>query len=331
MDVEQPSPGPGQVAIQIGSASFCHSDLELLHLPDNVPGIPLPVTLGHEMAGWIGAVGDGVRGWEVGRPVAVYIIQGCGWCRACEAGLDNVCEQGVIHTPGVHYDGGVAEWMVVDARRIVPLDGVDVRTAAPLTDAGLTAYHAVEWIRARLEPGVTVLVLGVGGLGHLALQIVAAISAARIVAVDVDPAKVDLAKRLGAEAAFVSGADTAEAIRDVNGGRPVDVVLDFAGVQATVDLGTDVIARNGMMVITGMGGGQVPLIHGFGGPARRVPQETPVVTSFAGNRADLYRVLDLARRGLIHVETTAFALTDAPKAFAALAAGEVLGRAVINP
>lgn len=331
VDVDEPSPGPGQVAVRIGSASFCHSDLELLHLPANVPGIPVPVTLGHEMAGWIDAVGDGVIGWEVGQPVAVYIIQGCGWCRACETGRDNVCENGVIRTPGVHYDGGVAERMVVDARQLVPLDGVDVATAAPLTDAGLTAYHAVEWVRPRLRPGATVLVIGVGGLGHLALQIVATTSASRLLAADIDPAKVDLATRLGAEAAFVSGPVTADAVRDANDGRPIDVVLDFAGVQPSIDLGVDVVARGGMMVVTGMGGGQVPLVHGFGGPDRRVPPETPVVASFAGSRADLHGVVALARRGLVRVESTAFPLADAPKAFAAFAAGDLVGRAVINP
>ncbi|HKE72344.1 MAG TPA: alcohol dehydrogenase catalytic domain-containing protein [Acidimicrobiales bacterium] len=331
VDVDEPSPGPGQVGLRIGSASFCHSDLELLHLPDNVPGIPVPVTLGHEMAGWIDALGDGVAGWEVGQPVAVHIIQGCGRCAACEVGRDNLCEQGVIRTPGVHYDGGVAERMVVDARQLVPLDGVDAAVAAPLTDAGLTAHHAVEWARPWLGPTASVLVIGVGGLGHLGLQIVSATSAARVLAADIDAAKVDLATRLGAEAAFVAGPDTAEAVLDANGGHQIDVVLDFAGVQASVDLGVDVIRRGGTLVVTGMGGGQVPLVHGFGGPTRRVPPETPVVASFAGARADLHGALGLARRGLLRVEATAFALADAPKALAAFAAGDVVGRAVINP
>jgi len=331
VDVDVPEPGPGQAAVRIGSASFCHSDLELLALPANVPGIPLPVTLGHEMAGWIDALAPDVEGWEVGTPVAVHIIQGCGECPACITGRHNVCDRGVVRTPGVHYDGAMAERMVVDARHLIALDGVDPTTAAPLTDAGLTAYHAVEWGRPRMTPGATVLVVGVGGLGHLAVQIVAATTGATIFAVDVDEARVALAERLGASRGFVARSGLSVDVRSANGGRAVDVVLDFVGSQATVDLDADVARRGGMIVVAGMGGGVVPFVHGFGGPARRVPPETPVVASFAGARSDLVAVLALARRGLLHVEATTFSLLDAPRAFADVAQGRVLGRAVVVP
>jgi propanol-preferring alcohol dehydrogenase len=331
VDVDDPEPGPGQVALRIASASFCHSDLELLALPANVPGIPLPVTLGHEMAGWVEAVGPDVDSWEVGTPVAVHIIQGCGECPACITGRHNVCDRGVLRTPGVHYDGAMAERMVVDARHLIALDGVDPTIAAPLTDAGLTAYHAVEWGRPRMGPGATVLVVGVGGLGHLAVQIVAATSASTIFAVDVDVARVALAERLGAFRAFVAGPGLVGDVRAANGGRPVDVVLDFVGSQETVELDADLARRGGMIVVAGMGGGVVPFVHGFGGPARRVPPETPVVASFAGARSDLVGVLALARRGVLHVEATTFPLVDAPRAFAEFAAGGVLGRAVVVP
>jgi alcohol dehydrogenase, propanol-preferring len=331
VDVSPAEPGPGQVVLRIGSASFCHSDLELLHLPASVPGIPMPVTLGHEMAGWIDWIGEDVNGWEVGQPVAVYIIEGCGFCPACRSGRDNVCEKGVIRTPGVHYDGGVAERMVVDAHRLVPIGEIDMKVAAPLTDAGLTSYHAVELARPFLDSTATVLIIGIGGLGHLGLQIVKATTAARVIATDIDDAKVELAKRLGADTALVSGPDAVAAILEANRGRSVDVVLDFVGTQPSVDLGVDVIKRGGMMVVTGMGGGQVPLIHGFGGPERRVPPETRVVASFAGDRSDLYGVLALARRGLVEVECSSFPLDDVSQAWADFAAGKVVGRVVINP
>jgi alcohol dehydrogenase, propanol-preferring len=330
VDVPAADPEPGQVVLRIGSASFCHSDLELRHLPANVPGIPVPVTLGHEMAGWIEGIGADVKGWEIGQPVAVYIIEGCGFCPACQRGRDNVCENGVIRTPGVHYDGGVAERMVVDARRLLPLDGVEMTTAAPLTDAGLTSYHAVKLAAPFLDSTATVLIVGIGGLGHLGLQIVKATTGARVIAADIDDEKVKLASRLGADSALLSGPDSA-AIRGVNGGRSVDAVLDFAGTQASVDLGVDVIKRGGIMVVTGMGGGQVPVIHGFGGPARRVPVETRVVASFAGDRSDLYGVLALARRGLIEVECSSYPLNETPRAWADFASGKAVGRVVINP
>lgn len=331
MDVPEPEPGPGQVGLRIASASFCHSDIELLALPANVPGMPVPVTLGHELAGWVDSLGPGVDGWEIGTPVAVHIIAGCRRCPACISGRHNVCEGGVIRTPGVHYDGGMAERTVVHAGDLVELDGVDPSTAAPLTDAGLTAHHAVEWSRPLLGPRSVVLLIGVGGLGHLGLQIVAATSAASVIAVDVDPARVALAERLGATRAFISGPVVAEAVRDAAGGRGVDVVLDFVGTQDSVDLAVDVVRRGGMIVVTGMGGGVVPIMHGFGGPSRRVPPETPVVASFAGDRMDLVGVLGLARRGLVHVESTSFPLSGAAAAFAQFGAGRVLGRTLVVP
>jgi propanol-preferring alcohol dehydrogenase len=289
------------------------------------------VTLGHELAGWIESLGEGVTGWDVGQPVAVYIVQGCGRCEACDKGRDNLCKRGVFRSPGVHYDGGIAEKTVVDARQLVPLEGVDPALASPYTDAGLTAYGGVEWARPHLYPGSTALVLGVGGLGHLGVQILAATSAARIIAVDIVQAKVELAKRLGADAGVLSGPDAQVEILDANEGRPVDVVLDFTGVQQTIDIGIDTISRGGMMVVVGMGGGAVPVVFGFNSPERRLPANTPLVTSQGGTRDDLLRVLDLARRNLVHIESTSYSLRDAPKALAALAAGELVGRAVINP
>ena len=331
VEVDRPVPGAGQVLIRVGSASFCHSDLELRQLPANVPGIPLPVTLGHEFAGYVEELGPGVSGWQRGDEVAVHIIEGCGRCRACGTGRDNLCERGVIRTPGVHYDGGVAEYAVVEARNLLALDGVAMDIASPLTDAGLTAHHAVEWARPLLDASATALVVGVGGLGHLGLQIVAATSAARVLAVDVDPAKVKLALQLGAAAAMCVGADTAADVLDANGGQRVTVVLDFVGAQPTVDLAADVVMRGGMVVVAGMGGGVVPISHGFGATGRRIPPETPVVTSFAGGRLDLQSVLALARRGLLHVETTNYALDDAATAFADFEAGRVVGRATMTP
>jgi alcohol dehydrogenase, propanol-preferring len=331
MTIPDPDPGRSDVTIRIGSASFCHSDLELLDLPPNVPGIPLPLTLGHEMAGWIETTGTAVTGWEVGQPVAVYIIEGCGWCLMCQTGRENLCQRGTIRTPGVHYDGGVAEYMVIDAARLVPLDDVDMAVAAPLTDAGLTSFHAVELARPYLDAASSVLVVGIGGLGHLGLQILAASSAARIIAVDVDNARLDLARRLGADACVVAGSQASQLVKEANHGRAVDVVLDFAGVQASVDLGVDVVKRGGLMVVTGMGGGMVPVVHGFGGPERRLPPETAVVTSFAGSRADLHGVIALTQKGLINVESTQYPLEEVERAWAGFATGNGIGRVVINP
>jgi propanol-preferring alcohol dehydrogenase len=332
-EVPEPVPGPGQVVVQVGAAGACHSDLHLMHEfePGLLPWSP-PFTLGHENAGWVHAVGDGVRGVEVGQPVAVVGAWGCGTCSHCLDGLETYCERpDLAPVPsgggGLGLDGGMAEYLLVPAaRHLVPLpDGLDPVGAAPLTDAGLTPYHAVRRSQAKLGPTATAVVIGIGGLGHLAVQVLKATSAARVVAVDSRESARDLAVECGADLALPPGEDLVTSIRDFAHGRGADVVIDCVGSDETLAASAACARQLGDVTVVGLGGGTLPVSF-FG-----LPYEVSVQTTYWGNRRELVEVLDLGARGLLHAETTLYTLGDAPRAYEDLAHGTVRGRAVVVP
>ncbi|RBM12653.1 alcohol dehydrogenase [Prauserella sp. PE36] len=332
-DVEEPRPGPGQVVVRIAGAGVCHSDLHLMHdfEPGQLPWGP-PFTLGHENAGWVHALGEGVTGLAPGQPVAVYGPWGCGVCRNCRVGVETYCEnpEGAPAPGGgggLGVDGGMAELMLVPhARHVVPVpEGLDPVLAAPLTDAGLTPYHAVRRSWPKLVPGSTAVVIGVGGLGHLALQIVKATTAARVIGVDAREEALTHARELGADLALPSGDDTAARIRDVTRGVGADVVIDCVGNDATLALGAACARQLGDLTIVGIGGGTLPVSF------FTLPYELSVQTTYWGSRPELIEVLDLAARGLLRTTVTRFAFDEAPEAYARLARGELTGRAVVTP
>jgi len=324
--IPQPEPGPGEVLVRVGAAGVCHSDLHIIDAPDAL-GMPVPLTLGHENAGWIEALGAGVAGFERGDAVAIYGIVGCGRCVACLAGRDNACRRIPPGGIGLSRDGGMAEFVVVPARQLIPIGDLDVAQAAPLTDAGVTPYHAIVVTRRGLRPSATCVVIGVGGLGHMAVQILAATTASRIVAVDVRKEALALAREVGAHHAIQSNDDTVRAIRDLVGPSPggADVVLDCVGSPATVDTARAVVTTGGDIAIVGLGGGALPV--GFG----TIAMETRVSVPFWGTRAELAEVIALAQRGRIRAHVERFSLTDVRHAYDSLRAGRVNGRAVVIP
>ncbi len=332
-DVDRPEPGPGEVLVQIGGAGACHSDLHLMHdfEAGTLPWAP-PFTLGHENAGWVHTLGPGVRGPEVGTPVAVVGAWGCGSCQHCLSGLETYCEA-PQNAPvpggggGLGLDGGMAEYLLVpSSRHLVELpDGLDPVHAAPLTDAGLTPYHAVRRSREKLGPGSTVTVIGVGGLGHLAVQILKATSAARVVAIDPRENARDLAKLYGADAVAAPGDGAFEAVRETSHGLGSDVVLDFVGSDETLALAVAGARQLADITIVGIAGGTLPVSF-FG-----LPYEVSVQTTYWGNRAELHEVLDLAARGLLRAEISRSELAEATVAYAQLEMGAIEGRAVVVP
>ncbi|NHC15542.1 NAD(P)-dependent alcohol dehydrogenase [Motilibacter deserti] len=333
VEVPDPTPGPGQVVVRVGGAGACHSDLHLMHdfEAGTVPWHP-PFTLGHENAGWVHAVGDGVTHVRVGQPVAVYGPWGCGTCARCRMGVETLCEN-VLQSPapggggGLGVDGGMADLMLVpDVRHVVPLpDGLEPATAAPLTDAGLTPYHAVRRSWSKLPPGSFAVVIGVGGLGHVAVQILKATTATTVIAVDQRPEALELARRHGADHTVASGEGAAAAIREITRGLGADVVLDCVGADATLALGATVARPLGDLTIVGIGGGSLPVSF-FG-----VPYEVSIQTIYWGSRSELVEVLELGARGLVQPQITTYPLDEAPEAYRKLAAGEVAGRAVVVP
>jgi propanol-preferring alcohol dehydrogenase len=333
VEVDEPTPGPGQVVVKIGGAGACHSDLHLMHdfEAGAVPWNP-PFTLGHENAGWVHALGDGVTGLTVGQPVAVYGPWGCGTCARCRVGVDPYCEN-IAEAPvpggggGLGLDGGMAEYMLVPhARHVVPLpEGLDPVAAAPLTDAGLTPYHAIRRSWQKLGPTSTAVVIGVGGLGHVGVQILKATTATRVIAVDTREEALKLGAEFGADLTMLSGEDTAQEIRRATGGRGADVVLDFVGVDVTLALGAAAARTVGDLTIVGIGGGTLPVSY-FG-----VPYEVSVQTTYWGSRPELVEVLDLGARGLVRPKSSTFRLDEAVVAYRKMRDGTLEGRAVVVP
>ena len=330
-EVPVPEPGPGEVVVRIGGAGACHSDLHLVH--DFVEGMmpfELPFTLGHENAGWVHAVGAGVHGLELGTPVAVYGAWGCGRCARCRAGMENYCVNAAALGAmggGLGLDGGMAEYLLVPSPRLlVPLGDLDPVLAAPLTDAGLTPYHAIRRSRHLLVPGSTAVVIGAGGgLGHLAVQILAATSSATVVAVDTDPAGLSLATAVGADFGVVSGPDAAAEISEITSGLGADVVLDFVGVDATLALAAASSRSLGHVTLVGIGGGT----HAFNFFSQ--PYEVSFATTYWGSITELMELLDLAADGHVAPHIERVSLDDAAATYDRLAAGELHGRAVITP
>ncbi|BBC30388.1 Alcohol dehydrogenase [Streptomyces graminofaciens] len=330
VEVPVPEPGPGQVLLKVTAAGLCHSDLAVMGWPEERFPYPLPMTLGHEGVGTVAAVGSGVEWPAEGDAVAVYGPWGCGRCHKCAEGKENCCPHAAglgILPPGLGSPGALAEYMLVDSpRHLVPLNGLDPVQAAPLTDAGLTPYHAIVKSLAKLVPGSTAVVMGVGGLGHLAVQLLRVLTPARVVALDVSEGKLELARTVGAHEALLSDDAAAGRIRELTGGRGAEVVLDFVGAQATLAVAAASVAVEGDVTIVGIGGGTLAV--GFGGG---LPFEVSATFPYWGSRVELMEVVELARQGLVssHVET--FSIEEAPVAYERLHAGDINGRAVVLP
>ncbi|NBE53681.1 NAD(P)-dependent alcohol dehydrogenase [Streptomyces boluensis] len=327
--VADPEPGPGQVLLKVTAAGVCHSDIAVMSWPADELPFALPLTLGHEGVGTVAALGDGVTDFEAGDSVAVYGPWGCGSCFTCAQGKENYCLRAAelgIRPPGLGAPGAIAEYMIVDSpRHLVPLGDLDPVQAVPLTDAGLTPYHAIKRSLPKLVPGSTTVVIGTGGLGHVAIQLLRAMTATRVVALDVTEEKLQLARAVGAHEAVLSDAAAASAVRDLTNGRGAEVVLDFVGAQPTVTSAGAMAAVEGDITIVGLGGGALPV--GFGA----LPYEVSVCSPYWGSRSELIEVLDLARAGAVEVHVEKYALDESPRAYERLHEGAIQGRAVILP
>jgi propanol-preferring alcohol dehydrogenase len=328
-EVPVPEPGPGEVLVKVGGAGACHSDLHLMEWPAGPLPYELPFTLGHENAGWVESLGAGVRGFEQGEPVAVYGPWGCGRCTACRQGKETLCEHAAeigAAGGGLGRDGGMAEYLLVpSARLLVPLGDLDPRDAAPLSDAALTPYHAIKLALPLLSPGATALVIGVGGLGHMAVQLLRAVSAALVVAVDVDETKLALAREVGAHETVPSGEQAAAQVRELSRGLGASVVLDCVGSEQTMQLAAASARAGGAVLVIGLAGGTLPF--GFGA----LPFDCSLTIPYWGSVVELVEVLELARSGAIHVHTERFPLDRVADAYARLRDGTLAGRAVITP
>lgn len=328
-EIPTPTPGPGQVLLKVTAAGLCHSDIAVMGMTDQQRGFDLPITLGHEGAGTVQALGAGVTGVAEGDSVIVYGPWGCGLCRQCADGRENYCANAAargIRPPGLGAPGALAEYLLVDAaRHVVPIGDLDPAATVPLTDAGLTPYHAIGMSLGKLRPGSTTVVIGAGGLGHVAIRLLRALTATRVIALDLSEDKLKLAADVGAHEALTSDDLAAAHIRDLTAGAGADVVLDFVGSASTLALAGSIAAVNGDLTIIGIAGGTLPV--GFG----TLPFECRVAAPYWGTRGELLDLVELARMGVISVEIERYGLDDTPHAYARLHDGHIRGRAVITP
>jgi len=332
-EVPKPTPRAGQVVVKIGGAGACHSDLHLMY--DFASGMlpyELPFTLGHENAGWVESVGTGVTSVKEGDAVAVYGPWGCGKCARCHLGMETYCENpSQSYAPGggggLGANGGMADYMLVPHERFLVKLPVKLapERAAPLTDAGLTPYHAVRRSWQKMTPESTVLIIGVGGLGHMGVQCVKATTAARVIAVDQKKDALDLARMFGADHVLKSDEHTLEHVRDLTHGRGADVVIDFVGADATIKLALSAARVLGDVTVVGIAGGTFPWTFFSQG------YEINLATTYWGSRPELVELFELAERGLVHVEYSTYSLEHAVQAYTDLREGKVRGRAVVVP
>jgi propanol-preferring alcohol dehydrogenase len=328
-EVEVPTPGPGEILIKVAGSGACHSDLHVMEWPAGALPYRLPFTLGHETAGWVEQAGPGVTAYTKGQAVMVYGPWGCGRCHACARGAENYCENAAelgAAGGGLGRDGGMAEYMLVPSERLlVPLGELDPRTAAPLADAALTPYHAIRRSRHLLLPHTAAVVIGVGGLGLMAVQLLTAIARSTVIAVDVDRAKLDLAHASGAEHGLTAGEDTAAEIRKLTGGSGAAFVLDCVGSDATMALAAAVAGVESDVAVVGLAGGTLPFRYGA------TAWETSVRIPYWGTRPELIEVIEMARSGALRPQVELFPLREAADVYRRLHDGQIAGRAVVLP
>ncbi len=228
---------------------------------------------------------------------------------------------------GLGGDGGLADFMLVPSTRfLLRLGDLDPRDAAPLTDAALTSYHAVKRSLQLLGPGSTAVVIGAGGLGQMAVQVIKALSAvATVVAVDTSAATLETARLLGADETLVSDADAVHRVRDITHGHGADLILDMVGVGQTPEMAAQMSRVLGHVTIVGLGGGALPV--NFYSPAKKCS----VASTYWGSIPELMDVISLARAGKIRMLVEKFPLERASEAYNLLRDGEIQGRAVITP
>ena len=315
--------------MKVGGAGACHSDLHLMEMPPGARSFTLPFTFGHENAGWVEKMGPGATGFSPSDPVIVYGPWGCGLCMNCRTGMENYCETPGKPSPGGlgGTDGGMAEYLLVPSTRyLIPLGNLDPREAAPLSDAGLTSYHAVKRSTHLLGPGSTAVVIEAGGLGQMAIQVLKALSAAAtVVAVDTSADKLEIAKQMGADEGLISGDDAVKRVKDITKGQGAEVVLDLVGVSPTLSMAAQMARVLGHLTIVGVGNATLPV--NFNSP----PHECSVASPFWGSIPELIEVIELAQAGKIKMLVEHFPLDRAADAYHLLHDGKIQGRAVITP
>ena len=329
-----PEPKGAEVLLKVLGAGVCHSDVHIWEGAYDLGHgrklsfegrVHFPLTMGHETAGEVVAAGPDATGVKPGDKVLAFSWIGCGDCPVCAGGQENYC--GRPRFLGVNRAGGYADHLLVpDARYLVPLDGLDPVKAAPLNCSGLTTYSALGKFGADLSRHMLV-VMGAGGLGLMALGLMGMMGAKGAVVVEPDPAKRAAALKAGAAAAVDPGAEDAAAqIRKAAGGT-VHIVLDLVGSGSSLDLGIELLARGGKVVVVGLLGGDVTI------PVPYIPMRAITIQgSYVGTLEELRALVDLVKaHGLPDVPIECRPFAEAGRSLSDLRAGKVVGRVVLTP
>ncbi|GAA3839266.1 NAD(P)-dependent alcohol dehydrogenase [Amycolatopsis tucumanensis] len=325
-DVPEPqAKEPFDVVVKIGGAGVCRTDLHIIEEQwAEKSGVTLPYTIGHENAGWVHEIGSGVTNVAVGDTVILHPTPTCGLCHACRAGNDMHCENSVF--PGIDSDGGMAEYLLTSARACIKLDpGTQPADVAALADAGITAYHAVRKAVPQLYPGTVCVVNGAGGLGHIGIQSLRALTAATVVVVDRNAEALELAAGLGADHTVLADGKQVDAVLDLTGGNGAEVVLDFVAEQGAQQDAFAMTRRGGSHFVIGYGGNiDIPTID-------IISTERNVIGNLVGTYNDLVELMVLAQAGKVTLHTKKYPLDAALDALADLDGGRVRGRAILTP
>ncbi len=324
-EVDEPKvTGPWDVIVEIGAAGLCRTDLHIVEGQwEGIQHPRLPYIIGHENAGWVRETGSAVDNVVPGDTVIMHPLVTCGLCLPCRAGQDAHCENALF--PGLNVDGGMAGFMKTNARAVVKLDpGMLPADVAALADAGLSAYHAVRKAVPLLPPGTHAVVIGSGGLGHIGVQSLRALTAATVTVVDTSEAALELARRLGAHHTVHSGPSTVAQLLEITGGG-AQLVFDFVGEHGTEDQGIAALRNRGSYYTIGYGG-KVELET-----LSIISREINVVGNLVGTYTDLVELMDLTAQGLVALHTTVYELADTVQAMHDLASGTLVGRGILVP
>jgi NAD+-dependent secondary alcohol dehydrogenase Adh1 len=324
-DIPEPTiRGPLDVIVKIGGAGVCRTDLHIMEGQwDAAMHTPLPYVLGHENAGWVHEVGSAVTNVAVGDTVILHPTPTCGLCRACRVGDDMHCVNSEF--PGLSRDGGMAEYLLTSARACIKLDPqTQPKDVAALADAGITAYHAVRKAIPLLYPGTTCVVIGAGGLGHIGIQCLKAMTPAQVIAVDTDEDARKLALACGADQVIAADGQQAQQVRDLTGAG-ADAVFDFVGDDSTIGDSVGMVRPGGTYYLVGYGGTVT-----F--PAMQlVLGEISIVANLIGTHSDLAGLVDFANQGKVVLHSTRYPLDAAGDAIDDLRHGRIRGRAILIP
>jgi NAD+-dependent secondary alcohol dehydrogenase Adh1 len=316
---------PLDVIVRIGGAGLCRTDLHIIEGQwKEKSGVELPYTLGHENAGWVHEVGSAVTNVTKGDAVIVHPLVTCGLCHACRAGDDMHCAANLF--PGISTNGGFAELLKTNARAVVKLpNGVEPKDVAAHADAGLTAYHAVKKAEQMLYPGTTAIVIGAGGLGHIGIQSLKVLTAARVIVVDRSEGSLELARECGADDVVLADGGEVEAIRERTNGLGAEAVIDFVGEGGALEDSIAMLREGGTHYVIGYGGVlSIPAID-------IISAEINFVGNLVGTYNDLAELMTLQAEGKVSLHTSAYPLDAVNDAMDDLDGGRLHGRGILIP